>query len=72
MIDAKKVKRLNAKVPELMGATEVASELGVKRQNLNKVVGLPDPVPQELARGMVWRADLVREFAAERRDRLGL
>jgi hypothetical protein len=67
-----KVKRLNAKVPPMMGATEVAAVLGVKRANLRKVANLPEPAVTDLARGDLWREDIVLEFAAERRERFGL
>jgi hypothetical protein len=63
------VRRKNAQVPELMGLSEVAAELGIKTNNLAKIVGLPEPIPQELERGRLWRADVIREFAAERRER---
>lgn len=55
-------------VPELMGASEVAAELGIARTNLGAIVGLPEPV-QVLRRGAIWRAAEIREFAAERRKR---
>jgi len=61
------VAKLNRKVPELMGAIEVSRELGIKRNNLNKIARLPEPC-QVLDRGQVWRADVIREFAAERRE----
>jgi hypothetical protein len=60
--------RANAEVPELMGATEVAQELGVKQTNMRKIPGLPEPCTV-LIRGALWRADVIREFAAEREVR---
>ena len=67
---ARNVEALNAAVPELMGRLEVARELGVEPTNLDKVVGVPEPIPQELRRGALWRADVIREFAEWRRSRL--
>lgn len=55
-------------VPLLMGASEVAQEVGVKVSNLRKVRGLPLP-RQHLASGPVWLASEVKEFAADRRAR---
>ena len=68
-----KVKRLNAKVPQLLGASEVAAVLGVKRANLRKVANLPEPVEwsKGLGRGDLWREEAILEFAAERRERFG-
>ena len=62
----------NKRVPEMMGATEVAKELGVSRANLRKVAGLPEPAINYLSRGELWRADVIREFAAKRRERFDL
>jgi hypothetical protein len=59
---------------ELMGATEVAEELGVQMSNLGQQRDLPKPVAR-LARGDIWLASDIREFRrdrAERRVRRGL
>lgn len=63
-----RIRQLNGKVPELMGATEVAAELGVAQSNLPKISGLP-PHATTLGRGRIWRADVIRTFAEERRKR---
>jgi hypothetical protein len=62
---AARVANLNARVPRLMGATEVAQVLGVAQPNLNKVARLPEPCA-DLMRGRVWRADVIHEFASRR------
>jgi len=62
----KEIARLNAKVPDLMGATEVAEALGVNQQNLGKVARLPLHA-KELSRGRVWRADVIHDFVERRR-----
>lgn len=64
------VRRMNARMPEVMGATEVAAELGVNQQNLNKVANLPESF-QGLSRGRLWRADVIRAFAESRRNGSG-
>lgn len=56
-------------VPELMGAAEVADELGVAGSNLARVPNLPSPVVTYLRRGNLWLAAEVRAFAADRRKR---
>jgi hypothetical protein len=66
-VTEQEVKKLNAKVPELMGATEVAKVLGVNQQNLNKVARLPEHVTT-LSRGRVWRADVIHAFARKRAE----
>lgn len=61
--------RVKVKVPELMGATQVAELLGVKTGNLYKIKGLPQPIPAPPAPtvgGKLWLGDEVREFAAQR------
>lgn len=63
------VRRLNARVPELMGLSEVAKELDIKTNNIAKIAGLPAAVDQDLERGRLWRADVIRAFAQDRRDR---
>lgn len=65
--DPKQVAKLNAKVPELWGATKVSSELGVARNNLNKVARLPEPAFED-DRGKMWRADVIRDFASRREE----
>jgi hypothetical protein len=64
----KQIARKNESVPELLGAKEVADELGVRVSNLERVVGLPAEVG-DLACGRIWRADVIRPFADERRER---
>jgi len=55
-----------AKVPELMGAREVADALGVDRRNLWVVAGLPEPV-QRLKSGPVWIKSEVDKLVKERK-----
>jgi hypothetical protein len=71
MLDGLTIEQLNAEVPELMGPAEVAHELGVETNNLENYVSLPPSIPQTLDRGRLWRADVIREFVAKRRRRLG-
>lgn len=59
------IRKRNNRVPELMGPVEVAEVLGVHPNNIDRVAHLPEPA-QELSRGRVWRADVIREYAAER------
>lgn len=59
---------LNSKVPELMGAKEVAAELDVAVSNLDKIPRLPEAT-QRIGAGRIWRADVIREFADDRRKR---
>lgn len=56
--------------PEMMGAKEIAEELGTRQSNIRTIVGLPEPYAS-VAATTLWRADEVREFAAERRERRG-
>lgn len=56
------------KLPEIWGVTEVSRELGVAHSNLSRVPGLPEP-DQVIAAGRLWRADVIRKFARERRER---
>lgn len=60
----------NKLVPDLMGAREVAAELGVSPSNLGKVADLPPPA-KELIRGRLWRADVIYQFAQRREDAMG-
>ena len=53
---------------ELMGAKEVADELGVQMSNLQHQRDLPRPVAT-LSRGDIWLAQDIREFRHERADR---
>lgn len=55
-------------VPELMGATEAATTLGVTTSNLGRVARMPAPI-QTLTRGDLYLAEAVRELAAKRRRR---
>lgn len=57
--------------PELMGASEVAAELGARQTNIRQVVGLPEAY-DVIAATTLWRAEEIREFAAARRQRRGL
>jgi hypothetical protein len=68
-MDADYVAELNEQVPELMGVKEAAAEIGVLTSNIDKVADLPDPA-RHIASGRLWRADVIRTFAAERRERL--
>jgi hypothetical protein len=63
----KNVAARNRRVPELMGVREVAEALGVSDKNLGKVARLPEPA-LVLKAGRFWRADVIREFAAERKE----
>jgi hypothetical protein len=55
-------------VPELAGFAEAAEILGVKKPNLMKVAGLPEPIAK-LQSGSVWVADELRRLAEERAAR---
>lgn len=55
-------------LPEIWGTTQVAQELGVRVQNLDKQVGLPKE-DQRTSGGRIWPADQIRRFAAARRKR---
>lgn len=57
------------KIPELMGRTEAALELGVAPENLRYLRGLPAPVITYLARGDLWLASDIRQLAEERKAR---
>ena len=50
---------------DVMGAKEVAAELGVGVANLRAVARLPEPVT-EVSATRLWDADEVRKFARER------
>lgn len=57
--------------PELMGPVEVAHELGISPKNLygkNTPKGMPEPY-QRLHSTTTWRAEEIKAFAAERRNR---
>ena len=63
------VARKNKQVPELMGRHEVAELLDTAPNNISVVVGLPAAIDNhgnKLKRGDLWRADVMRDFAAER------
>jgi hypothetical protein len=53
---------------ELMGASEVAEELGVQMSNLKHQRDLPLPVVR-LTRGDLWLASDIREFRQARFER---
>lgn len=57
----------NRRVPALMGMAEVAETLGINAKNLGKVQGLPTPA-LKLGCGRLWRADVIEEFAANRKS----
>jgi hypothetical protein len=52
--------------PDLMGAKEVAAELGTSVPNLRAVRDLPEAVA-EVAATRLWDADEIRRFARERK-----
>ena len=49
----------------LVGLAEAASILGVKKQNVRSLAGLPSP--QELMAGPVWSRKIIEAFAEERK-----
>lgn len=55
-------------VPELMGAAEAATEIGIPVQNLGTTLGMPEPVAR-LKATRIWLADEVRAFALEYQTR---
>lgn len=55
-----------AKLPDLMGATEAAAELGVTTSNLAKIANMPEPL-YTLRAGRFYNADEVRALARERK-----
>lgn len=58
-------RRRRQRLPELMGAAEVAECLDIKSQNVrgpNKPAGLPEPVAHVRATPL-WLADEIREFS---------
>lgn len=65
---AEKWERLNREVPEVWGQKEVAEALGIKPTNLPRQAGVPPHIPgtEKLARGRLWRADVIREFRKAR------
>jgi hypothetical protein len=65
MMTEAQVAAANARVPDLMGMTEVADRLGVNAKNLGKVKGLPAHAKQPKA-GRLWRADVIENFARTR------
>jgi hypothetical protein len=52
-----------------MGAIEAAEAIGVRQVNLRATAGLPEPY-QRVRATTLWRADEIRQFAAERDARL--
>ena len=50
---------------DVMGAKEVAAELGVGVANLRAVARLPEPIT-EVSATRLWDADEIRKFARER------
>lgn len=58
--------RVIAKMPELMGPTEVAQALNVAPPNIDKIKDLPQPIPRPPAPmigSRLWLADEIWEFA---------
>ena len=57
--------------PDLVGLTDVASLLGVTRQNVRKLIvacDAPEPVPVRAGRPTIWRlAGVLRWLAREKR-----
>ena len=51
--------------PELMGAAEVANELGIDVSNVGRIQGMPEPKAQ-LRATKVWSAEEIRDFARRR------
>ena len=56
------------KIPELFGRKETADALGCSTANLDRQVGVPEPIA-EVSSTRLWLADEIREFAAERDKR---
>jgi hypothetical protein len=53
---------------DLMGAYEVAHELGINVANVGRLHGMPDPITELKATRIWWAAD-IREFARKRKTR---
>jgi hypothetical protein len=51
--------------PEMWGAAEAASHLGVRQSNLRTLVGLPEPA-QRVRATSLWFADDIRRLKRER------
>ena len=62
--------------PDLVGLTDVASLLGVTRQNVRKLIvscDAPEPVPVHAGRPTIWRlAGVLRRLAREKRYPISL
>jgi hypothetical protein len=54
--------------PELVGALEAATIVGVSQTNLRVLVGLPEPY-QVLRSTTLWRKDDIEELAVRRAER---
>lgn len=68
----RQVRRILAKIdkrlterPELWGAGEAASFLGIRHNNMYKLRDFPEPI-YDKPRGRLWLADDVRTFAERR------
>lgn len=64
--DALDVLRRASRLPELMGAKDVARALGTATGNLGKFPRLPEPL-YVLERGKLWEAAAIHELVAARR-----
>lgn len=62
---AREALQLLARLPELMGANDVARELGTTSSNLGRWVSLPAPL-YTLRAGRFWDADAIRALARSR------
>ena len=58
-------RRRRPKLPELWGRTETAEALGCSTANLDRQVGVPEPIA-EVKATRLWLADEIREFVIER------
>lgn len=70
-LDLTRATLLAAGLPELMGSSQVAAELGIATGNLDKVKELPEPLysPESggPSGGRLFDADAIRALAARRR-----
>ena len=53
---------------KFVGLAEAAEILGVKKQNVRSLSGLPKP--EELLAGPIWRRKVIEAFAEERKERV--
>jgi hypothetical protein len=64
----KRVAKLNAAVPELLGSDQVGERLGVAASNLDRIKDLPAEA-MKMPRGRLWRADVIESYARARAAR---